>query len=61
MNVIGDVTGRTAIMIDDIIDTGGTIVNGAEALIGAGAKEVYACCSHAVFSRSCWRSYKTHR
>ncbi len=50
MNVIGDVTGRTAIMIDDIIDTGGTIVNGAEALIGAGAKEVYACCSHAVFS-----------
>jgi ribose-phosphate pyrophosphokinase len=50
MNVIGDVTGRTAIMIDDIIDTGGTIVNGAEALIGAGAKEVYACCSNAVFS-----------
>lgn len=51
MNIIGDVEGKTAVMIDDMIDTGGTIVNAAEALIErGGAKEVYACCSHAVFS-----------
>ncbi len=50
MNIIGDVEGKTAIMIDDLIDTGGTIVNAAEALIERGAKEVYACSSHAVFS-----------
>lgn len=50
MHVIGDVKGATCIMVDDIIDTGGTIVNGAEALLREGAKEVYACCSHAVFS-----------
>lgn len=50
MNIIGDVEGKTAVMIDDMIDTGGTIVNAAEALLERGAKEVYACCSHAVFS-----------
>lgn len=50
MHVIGDVRDATCIVIDDIIDTGGTIVNGAEALMKAGAHEVYACCSHPVFS-----------
>ncbi|HEY8393736.1 MAG TPA: ribose-phosphate pyrophosphokinase [Thermaerobacter sp.] len=50
MSVVGDVEGRTAIMIDDIIDSGGTIRQGAEALIALGAKAVYACCTHAVFS-----------
>ncbi len=50
MNIIGDVRGKTAIMCDDMIDTGGTICNGAEALLEAGAREVYACCTHAVLS-----------
>ena len=50
MHVIGDVRGCTCIIVDDIIDTGGTIVNGAEALVEAGAREVYACCVHPVFS-----------
>jgi ribose-phosphate pyrophosphokinase len=50
MHVIGEVNDATCIMVDDIIDTGGTIVNGAEALLREGAKEIYACCSHAVFS-----------
>ena len=50
MNIIGNVEGKAAIMIDDLIDTGGTIIHGAEALIARGATEVYAACSHAVFS-----------
>lgn len=50
MNVIGDVKGKTAILIDDIIDTAGTITNGANALLNLGAKDVYACCTHGVLS-----------
>ena len=50
MNIIGNVEGKTAVIIDDLIDTGGTIVKAAEALIKRGATEVYACCSHPVFS-----------
>jgi ribose-phosphate pyrophosphokinase len=50
MNVIGDIQGKTVIMIDDIIDTAGTITQGAQALIDRGAKEVYACCTHPVLS-----------
>ncbi|MFZ5822738.1 MAG: ribose-phosphate diphosphokinase [Bacillota bacterium] len=50
MNIIGTVEGKAAIMIDDLIDTAGTIVAGAEALLARGATEVYAACSHAVFS-----------
>ncbi|KGN03094.1 ribose-phosphate pyrophosphokinase [Clostridium novyi A str. 4570] len=50
MNVIGDIEGKTVILIDDMIDTAGTITNGANALIERGAKEVYACCSHGVLS-----------
>ncbi|MBE3597137.1 MAG: ribose-phosphate diphosphokinase [Hydrogenibacillus sp.] len=50
MNIVGQVEGRTAILIDDIIDTAGTITLGAEALIKAGAKEVYACGTHPVLS-----------
>lgn len=50
MNIIGTVTGKTAIIIDDMIDTGGTIVKAAEALIKEGATAVFACCSHPVFS-----------
>jgi ribose-phosphate pyrophosphokinase len=50
MNIIGDVKGKTAILVDDMIDTAGTIANAANALIDLGAKEVYACCSHGVLS-----------
>jgi ribose-phosphate pyrophosphokinase len=50
MNIVGDVNGKTAIIIDDIIDTAGTITLAANALIEHGAKEVYACCTHSVFS-----------
>ncbi|MBQ3235653.1 MAG: ribose-phosphate pyrophosphokinase [Clostridia bacterium] len=50
MNIIGDIKGKKCLMVDDMIDTAGTIVQGAEALFNNGAKEIYACCSHAVFS-----------
>ena len=50
MNIIGDIRNKRVVLVDDLIDTGGTIVNGANALIEAGAKEVYACCTHAVLS-----------
>ena len=50
MNIIGDVRNKKVVLIDDLIDTGGTIVNGVQALIEAGAKEVYASCTHAVLS-----------
>ncbi len=50
MNIIGDVKDKTAIFIDDMIDTAGTITLGAEALKEAGAREVFACCTHPVFS-----------
>lgn len=50
MNVIGDVAGKTAVLVDDMIDTGGTIVHAAEALLEAGAVATYACCSHPIFS-----------
>ena len=51
MNIIGDVRGKKVILVDDMIDTAGTIVKGAEALVEkGGAKEVYACCTHPVLS-----------
>lgn len=50
MNIIGDVRGKRAILVDDLIDTGGTIVNAANALTDMGATEVYACCTHGVLS-----------
>lgn len=50
MNIIGNVEGKAAIMIDDMIDTAGTIVAGGEALLKMGATEVYATCTHPVFS-----------
>ncbi|MBE0700206.1 MAG: ribose-phosphate pyrophosphokinase [Acholeplasmataceae bacterium] len=49
-NIIGDVEGKIAIMVDDIIDTAGTLIAGAQALIGAGATHVYAAATHPVFS-----------
>jgi ribose-phosphate pyrophosphokinase len=52
MHVIGDVAGRTCLVIDDLIDTAGTLVKTATALKENGASAVYACCSHPVFSGS---------
>ncbi len=50
MNVIGDVSGKTAILLDDMVDTAGTLCSAAKMLQEAGATEVHACCSHAVLS-----------
>lgn len=50
MNIIGDVEGKVCILIDDMIDTAGTISNAANALKDLGAKNVYACCTHGVLS-----------
>jgi ribose-phosphate pyrophosphokinase len=50
MNVIGEVDGYTCILVDDIVDSGGTLVNAAEALLGKGATEVYAYITHGVLS-----------
>lgn len=50
MNIIGNIEGKTAILIDDIIDTAGTITLAANALVENGASEVYACCTHPVLS-----------
>jgi ribose-phosphate pyrophosphokinase len=50
MNIIGDVSGMTAVLVDDMVDTGGTLVRAAYALVENGAKGVYACCTHPVLS-----------
>ncbi len=50
MHVIGDVKGKTCLILDDIIDTAGTLIKTVDALIASGADSVYACASHAVLS-----------
>jgi ribose-phosphate pyrophosphokinase len=50
MNIIGDVDGKAAIVVDDMIDTGGTLVQGLSALREAGAGPIYACATHPIFS-----------
>jgi ribose-phosphate pyrophosphokinase len=50
MNIIGDIKGKTVIIVDDMVDTGGTLVQAARALIQNGATRVYACCTHPVLS-----------
>lgn len=50
MNIIGDINDKICILIDDMIDTAGTISNAANALKDLGAKNVYACCTHGVLS-----------
>lgn len=50
MNVIGDVSGKTAVLVDDMIDTAGTIYEAAKLLRKEGARQVYACATHAIFS-----------
>lgn len=51
VEIVGDFVGKRCVMIDDMIDTGGSIVVGAQSLMDRGAHEVIACCSHAIFSR----------
>lgn len=50
MNIIGDVSGMVAVLVDDMVDTGGTLARAAYALMEKGAKAVYACCTHPVLS-----------
>jgi ribose-phosphate pyrophosphokinase len=50
LRLIGEVAGKTAIIVDDEIDTAGSVVGATEVLVEAGAKEVYACCTHAILS-----------
>jgi ribose-phosphate pyrophosphokinase len=50
MAVIGDVTDKAAIILDDMVDTAGTLAEAADAVINAGAREIHACCAHAVLS-----------
>jgi len=50
MNLIGDVKGKVAVLVDDMIDTAGTITNAAKVLKSSGAREIYVCATHAVFS-----------
>jgi ribose-phosphate pyrophosphokinase len=50
MNIIGDVNGMTAVLVDDMVDTAGTLVRASYALVEKGAKAIYACCTHPVFS-----------
>ncbi|OSS42409.1 Ribose-phosphate pyrophosphokinase [Desulfurella amilsii] len=50
LHIIGDCSGKTAVLVDDLIDTAGTIVNASIALTENGAREVYACCTHPVLS-----------
>jgi len=49
-NVVGDVEAKTCLIVDDMVDTAGTLVKSAQALIEKGATQVYACCSHGVFA-----------
>jgi ribose-phosphate pyrophosphokinase len=51
LEIIGDIRGRECVMIDDMIDTGGTIVHGIEALLERGAESVTVCCTHPIFSQ----------
>lgn len=52
LNIIGEVNGKNCIIIDDIIDTAGTITNAADSLVDRGAKDVYICATHGVLSRN---------
>ncbi|CAN5372782.1 ribose-phosphate pyrophosphokinase [soil metagenome] len=52
VEIVGDFVGKKCVMIDDMIDTGGSIINGAQALLDRGARQIVACCTHPVFSRN---------
>ena len=61
MNIIGDIKGKTAILVDDMVDTAGTITNAANALAELGAKEVYACATHPVLSGPAFKRIQESR
>ena len=61
MNIIGDVKGKTCIIVDDIIDSGGTIINAVDALKKKGAKEVYVFITHAVLSGDAAKKIKSSK
>ncbi|MGM8215711.1 ribose-phosphate diphosphokinase [Bacillaceae bacterium W0354] len=61
MNIVGNIEGKTAILIDDIIDTAGTITLAANAMVENGAKAVYACCTHPVLSGPALERIKNSR
>ena len=50
VHIVGEVEGRTTLIVDDIVDTAGTLIKSAEAIVQQGAKKVYACCTHPVLS-----------
>jgi ribose-phosphate pyrophosphokinase len=50
MEIIGDVRGKTCVIVDDMVDTGGSLISGANALMDRGARRIFACCTHAVLS-----------
>lgn len=50
MHIVGDVKDKTAIIVDDMIDTAGSIIKGSQAIVNAGAKEIYICATHPVFA-----------
>lgn len=50
LHIVGEVKGKTAVLVDDMIDTGGTLAASSQALVDAGAREVYACATHGIFS-----------
>ncbi len=52
MNIVGDVKGEKVVLVDDMVDTAGSLTQGAEALVAEGAREIYACCTHPVLSGS---------
>ena len=58
MNVLGEIEGKRCFIFDDMIDTAGTLCNGAEALIESGARSVLACATHAVFSGNAFESLR---
>ena len=55
MNIIGNVVGKNILIVDDLIDTGGTFVNAAEALRKNGAKEIFGACTHPILSGSAYQ------
>ncbi|MFO0417709.1 MAG: ribose-phosphate diphosphokinase [Pseudomonadota bacterium] len=61
MNVVGDVAGQTCLIVDDMIDTGGTLIKAADVLLEKGAKRVVACCVHAVLSADARRRVNESR
>lgn len=54
MHIVGEITGKNVVIVDDMIDTGGTIIQAAETIKKGGAQGIYACCTHPVFSRDAY-------